>query len=458
MNNHREINLFTLSQVYGENIQSSRQTMNQMLTIIREQDRAMRDSIRDVERILNRNSPTLNSYVPAAPQQNSGMQSQTASENTYTIPYAPPRPPPPSWRPNLSPLRRPVYPDPSPLDDITNHMYQTSLHQIPTSQPMNHHESHRHYSVAERLNRYRESAARNDPSHWAQLREMSDRRNFLHRYTNLANLSPVRVRPTLREMAIATREALYGEIDDAINTVCPITCEPFNARDRVIQIRQCRHVFAADSIRQWFESNVRCPVCRHDIRTIQDISNNDATNSHNTQTNTSSFQSRHRSQLHNIRSNILDSSGSILQRILTDTSGNDNASSSNNASPRESESPRESASTATLHNIPSSNNATEIIITSTTDDNNNTSLSAFNDSRSLSTIVADQLRGTTEETTVAAESIMDYITNDIGNRLRENRDISGDIMIEYGFIVPNGATEPTTTNIQIRDFTTNQTD
>ena len=86
--------------------------MNQMLTIIREQDRAMRDSIRDVERTLNRNSPTLNSYVPAAPQQNSGMQSQTASENTYTIPYAPPRPPPPSWRPNLSPLRRPVYPDP----------------------------------------------------------------------------------------------------------------------------------------------------------------------------------------------------------------------------------------------------------------------------------------------------------------------------------------------------------
>jgi hypothetical protein len=46
---------------------------------------------------------------------------------------------------------------------------------------------------------------------------------------------------------------------------------------------------------------------------------------------------------------------------------------------------------------------------------------------------------------------MQYITNDIGNRLREHGDMSGNVMIEYGFVVPNGATEPASASVQVRD-------
>lgn len=33
-----------------------------------------------------------------------------------------------------------------------------------------------------------------------------------------------------------------------------------------VQIRQCRHNYHRDCIMNWFQRNVRCPVCRHDIR------------------------------------------------------------------------------------------------------------------------------------------------------------------------------------------------
>tara|TARA_Y100000748_G_scaffold217427_3_gene182582 strand:- start:1111 stop:1290 length:180 start_codon:yes stop_codon:yes gene_type:complete len=48
---------------------------------------------------------------------------------------------------------------------------------------------------------------------------------------------------------------------------------------------------------------------------------------------------------------------------------------------------------------------------------------------------------------------MQYITNDIETRLREHGDVSGNVMIEYGFVVPNGATGPASASVQVRDVT-----
>jgi Zn finger protein HypA/HybF involved in hydrogenase expression len=36
-----------------------------------------------------------------------------------------------------------------------------------------------------------------------------------------------------------------------------------------VRIRHCNHCFHQACIRQWFEVNPRCPVCRHDIRDLQ---------------------------------------------------------------------------------------------------------------------------------------------------------------------------------------------
>ena len=364
---------YAMAQAYSESVQNTRHTMNQMLNIIREQDRTMRDVLRDTERAMSRSernrvgSPALRPYSTVAP----GLSSAPPS---YSVPYAPPRP---SWEPNLSPPRRPASLVPEYSDTLG-----TGFEPPPPLDLGSRDRAPGYQSVAQRLQRYRELAHARDPLLHRPHEDMgtlAGRRRFLDRYPNLADLSPVTVRPTLTEMATATREVLYGELDDAMNTECPITREAFTANDRVIQIRQCRHVFSADAGRQWFETNVRCPVCRHDVREPLDISG-----------------------------------------------------------------------TA----VPASETQGDITITSSADSTSGSSaLSAVDDNRPLTSIVAERLRGTQAETDSAAESIMQYITSDIETRLREHGDLSGNVMIEYGFVVPNGATGPASTSVQVREVT-----
>ena len=364
---------FAMTQAYSESVQNTRHTMNQMLNIIREQDRTMRDVLRDTERAMSRSernrigSPALRPYSTVAP----GLSSASSS---YSIPYAPPRPP---WEPNLSPPRRPASLVPEYSDALgTGFEPPPSLDLGSRDRPLG------YQSVAQRLQRYRELSHARDPllrRPHEDLGTLAGRRRFLDRYPNLADLSPVTVRPTLTEMATATREVLYGELDNAMNTECPITREAFTANDRVIQIRQCRHVFSAEAGRRWFETNVRCPVCRHDVRDPLDISG-----------------------------------------------------------------------TA----VPAGEWQGDITIASSADSTSGASaLSAVNDDRPLASIVAERLRGTQTETDSAAESIMQYITSDIETRLREHGDVSGNVMIEYGFVVPNGATGPASTSVQVREVT-----
>ena len=79
-------------------------------------------------------------------------------------------------------------------------------------------------------------------------------------------LSPVIVRPTDRQIRDATQLLRYGNIVDAPNNRCPISLEVFNETDLVTRIVFCGHVFSTTELQTWFETNVRCPLCRFDIR------------------------------------------------------------------------------------------------------------------------------------------------------------------------------------------------
>jgi len=83
------------------------------------------------------------------------------------------------------------------------------------------------------------------------------------------------VRPTQEQIDIATQLIEYSELMNT-NTNCPITLENFQIGDVVQQIKYCRHSFRPTAIQNWFESNVKCPVCRYDIRSYitSDLSNN----------------------------------------------------------------------------------------------------------------------------------------------------------------------------------------
>jgi len=67
-----------------------------------------------------------------------------------------------------------------------------------------------------------------------------------------------------------TRRCLFSEIEEPLNTVCPISLERFEETTEVIQINHCRHLFRPASILSWFERSTRCPVCRYDVRGIQE--------------------------------------------------------------------------------------------------------------------------------------------------------------------------------------------
>jgi hypothetical protein len=77
---------------------------------------------------------------------------------------------------------------------------------------------------------------------------------------------PVHVVATPSQISRATSNVLYENIAMPTNDRCPICLEIFQPDSEVTQINHCRHVFNRTELATWFETNVRCPVCRFDIR------------------------------------------------------------------------------------------------------------------------------------------------------------------------------------------------
>jgi hypothetical protein len=86
--------------------------------------------------------------------------------------------------------------------------------------------------------------------------------NFLTTFLN----STVAIRPTEDQINISSRIVRYADIQNPNSTCCAITLEPFIPTDNVRQIHFCGHMFFPQEFTQWFQHNVRCPVCRYDIR------------------------------------------------------------------------------------------------------------------------------------------------------------------------------------------------
>jgi len=90
--------------------------------------------------------------------------------------------------------------------------------------------------------------------------------NFL---TNFLNTS-VHVRPTRQQINNASTMVRYDSIENPLSDNCPISLERFTNNEIVRQLKPCGHIFSRTSFRRWFENNVRCPVCRYDIRNYRD--------------------------------------------------------------------------------------------------------------------------------------------------------------------------------------------
>jgi len=91
--------------------------------------------------------------------------------------------------------------------------------------------------------------------------------DFINSFMNLMDFqSNVPIIPTRQQIFTATREIQFGDIENPINTTCPISLETFQESDTITQILHCGHNFNTRQLNTWFQSNVRCPMCRYDIR------------------------------------------------------------------------------------------------------------------------------------------------------------------------------------------------
>jgi len=83
-------------------------------------------------------------------------------------------------------------------------------------------------------------------------------------------MEPVIVRPTDEQITAATR---LGSPNDPTE-VCAICQETIEDNQPARLINYCEHWFHTNCIDVWFQQNVHCPVCRHDIRILEDVSGN----------------------------------------------------------------------------------------------------------------------------------------------------------------------------------------
>jgi hypothetical protein len=86
--------------------------------------------------------------------------------------------------------------------------------------------------------------------------------------------SSVPIRPTQLQIENASRLVRYSTIENPLSENCPISLERFTNDQMVRQLNPCGHLFCQASFQQWFENNVRCPVCRYDIRNYHSTEQN----------------------------------------------------------------------------------------------------------------------------------------------------------------------------------------
>ena len=73
--------------------------------------------------------------------------------------------------------------------------------------------------------------------------------------------------PTNEEIENACERMTYSDIPESerTTTICPIERHPFQPNDTVLRIRHCKHYFREENLRQNFQNNSSCPLCRHNI-------------------------------------------------------------------------------------------------------------------------------------------------------------------------------------------------
>lgn len=77
-------------------------------------------------------------------------------------------------------------------------------------------------------------------------------------------LEPVIVRPTAAQLQAGTTLRQATSEDESES--CSICQDSYTEGHAIRTIRHCSHAFHKTCVDNWFQRNVHCPICRHDVR------------------------------------------------------------------------------------------------------------------------------------------------------------------------------------------------
>jgi hypothetical protein len=147
--------------------------------------------------------------------------------------------------------------------------------------------------------------------------------NLQFPFNNNALFNDIAVIANEQQIQNATRTFHFTTDMSNINMSCPITLEDFQENELICQIKHCRHVFKDSALKSWFERNVRCPVCRYDIRdypdeTVIDTSNNQPPRRRTIRTNAA----RSQENVNNLVNSLTSGLANIMQNYMNDGTNN----------------------------------------------------------------------------------------------------------------------------------------
>lgn len=146
------------------------------------------------------------------------------------------------------------------------------------------------------------------------------------------NLEPIVVRPSPIQILTAVEYTVYDQTS-MLQDSDPIDQTDFVHGEHIIRIRECGHCFRPVNFDTWFSSNVRCPLCRLDIR--ENLLNNNTTNETNqmNDTSTQDINTTNHDDTSNI--NIENVQSNNTNEILSNSDENNNQASNLNESERQ---------------------------------------------------------------------------------------------------------------------------
>ena len=232
----------------------SRQT--ELLNSINQLSNQESNPIQPVPETINQvNTPT---HLPTANQR---PISETINNNTrryYPNLYTPLTSP----RPTHNNITRVTDTTPQTTTQTTP---QTTTQTTPQTTPQNAYDNYLIYTLfSEGRNRSATRSATRTPQRETSSLTATLLDTFLDEFLN-----PVSTAATNDEIQNGTTSLVYDEIENPVNTSCPISLNTFQEDDTILQINRCRHNYNPASLLEWFTSNTHCPLCRIDIRDIE---------------------------------------------------------------------------------------------------------------------------------------------------------------------------------------------